>query len=216
MHIVYLIKVNREKLPNKYIGSKSNCYLCEGKIYDQRNKEYFGSSKDKEYKKIVECCDYTVQVLATFDEYTECLAAERDAQIKNDVVASPEYFNKSIATFNTYTNPDYATYKHVLTGKTARLPRNHDKVLSGEWVGTTKGTKYTLEERQKRGRSGEKNSFFCKKHSEETKRNIGKKIGDAHRGKPKSNEQRRKMAEARKLWWAKRKENNKSRQEESI
>lgn len=217
MHIVYLIQLKRDEFPNKYIGSKSNCSLKEGKIYDSRGKVYIGSSTDKRLKELIDSgTDYSIQIIATFDNYNDALIAERDCHLKLDVVASPEFFNKSVATISTYTNPEYATYKHNTTQKVARLPRNHEKVLSGEWVGVTKGVVLSEEERKKRASYGTDNGFFGKKHTEETKRNIGLKIGDAHRGKPKSEEQRRKMAEARRNWWIARKKREESGQEEGV
>jgi len=216
-HIVYLIKINRETFPNKYIGSKSNCEVVEGRIFDKSGRPYVGSSTDKEYQNIMKyCSDYAVQILGTFDTFNEAILAERDTHISNDVVASPEFFNKAIATISNYSDPEYATYKHVGTGKVCRLPRAHPKVLSGEWVGVSKGVSFSEEERKKRGRSGEQNGFFGRKHTEETKLISGKKIGDKQRGRPKTDEQRRKMAEARRLWWAARKKNNPSGEEESL
>lgn len=216
MHIVYLIKLNRTTLPNKYIGSKSNATVVENKILDKNGNIYTGSSTDSTFKELVKHCDYSVQILASFDNYDDALNAEKLIQENYDVVASPEYFNKAIATISNYTNPNYATYKHVLYGKVARLPRNHPKVLNGEWVGVSKGTILTEEERKKRGRPGELNPFYGKKHSEETKKLSGTKIGNAHRGKPKTEEQRRKMAETRRLWWIENKKRKESGKEESL
>jgi hypothetical protein len=217
MHIVYLIKINKKSLPNMYIGSKSNCSVVDNRIYCSNNKVYIGSSKDKEYQELMRWCeDYTIQVLATFTTYDEALKAEKHIHMKYDVVASPEYYNKSIATISNYTNPNYATYKHLITGKVSRLPRDHPKVISKEWVGVTSGTILTEEERKSRGRSGQQNGFYGRTHSEETKKKSGKKIGDVHRGKAKSIEQRRKMSEARRMYWAARKEREASRKEESI
>ena len=217
MHIVYLIKINKPSFPNMYIGSKSNCSFFDGKIYCSKGKIYTGSSKDKQYQEIMKwCTDYTVQVLASFETYKEALEAEKNIHIKYDVVASPQYYNKAIATISNYTNPDYATYKHSITGKVARLPRDHPKVISKEWVGVSSGVILTEEERKCRGRSGQQNGFYGRTHTEETKKKSGKKIGDAHRGKPKTDEQRRKMAEARRMYWASRKASNTSRKEESL
>jgi len=211
MNIVYLIKLNRKTLPNKYIGSKSNCSVENSRIIDNRGNFYTGSSKDKEYKDIMNFCDdYTVQILAQFDNYEDALIAERQIHLKYDVVASPEYFNKSIATVNNFTNPEYATFKHSITNKIARLSRTHPRVLSGEWVGVSKGTQLSEETRKKIGRKGPLNPFYGKKHTEESKRKAGKKIGDAHRGKPKTIEQRKRMSEARKMWWNSHKKNNTS------
>ena len=215
-HIVYLIKVHREELPNRYIGSKSNCIVENGKILTNRKKEYVGSAMDATYKEIVSTFGYTLQVLGEFQTYYDALEAERDLHIKHDVVASCEYFNKSVATISNYADPDYATYKHVGTGKIARLKRNHPLVLSGDWVGVTKGITLSEEDRKKRGRSGNENGFYGRKHTDETKQISGKKIGDAHRGKPKTAEQRAKMAETRRMWWANRKAGDSGGKEEGV
>jgi len=217
MHIVYLIKFNRLQLPNKYIGSKSNCSVIKNCIIDEHGKVYTGSSKDAEFKSLVNSAfEYELQILGNFETYKDALQAERDIHIVLDVAANPEYFNKAIATISTYTNPDYATYKHSQTGKIARLSRTHPKVLSKEWVGVTSGIVLTEEQRKKRGRTGKLNSFYGKKHTEKSKRKSGQKIGDAHRGKPKSAEHRRKMAEAAKLRWAKDRERQTHRKEEGL
>lgn len=216
LHIVYLIKVNREELPNRYIGSKSNCSVVNGKIYDSRGKPYIGSSADKTYKSIVEFCSYTLQVLGEFADYDIALQAEKNAHIRHDVVASPEFFNKSIATISNYSDPSFATYKHVETGKVARLPRDHIKVKAGEWVGVSKGTKFTDEEKKKRGRAGDLNPFYGKTHTQESINKFSKSIGDALRGKPKTDEHKRKMSEAATKLWAARKINKASGEKEGI
>lgn len=187
MNIVYLIKVNRSELPNKYIGSKANCDVKNGVIYDERGKPYVGSSTDKTYKSIVEFSSYTLQVLGSFGTYEEALNAEKITHIRLDVVASPEYFNKSIATISNYSNPAYATYRHISTGKVARLPRDHPDVINGFWCGVTKGVKFSEEEKQKRPKQfGDKNGFFGKTHKKETKdkiRNTKKDYYESEKGK---------------------------------
>jgi hypothetical protein len=175
MHIVYLLKFQRDQLPNLYIGSKSNCSIIDGKIYDKLNKIYSGSCESKIFIETRETTDYTVDVLGEFDSYDDALLYEKDEHIRHDVVASLHYFNRSIATFSTFTNPDYAAYKNVETGKVVRLPRDHPEVLNGTWVGVTKGLVLTEEERLKRGRSGSENGFFGKTHSDETLKVISEK-----------------------------------------
>lgn len=216
MHIVYLIHLNRDQFPNKYIGSKSNCRVESGKIIGLDGREYVGSVKDSTYRELVHHTGYTLYILGTFKNYDQALIAERDAHIANDVVASPEFFNKSIATINNYTNPDYASFKHVTTGKRARLPRNHPKVLAGEWVGVTKGTILTEEHRKKLGLPGKLNPFYGKTHSIEQRKIFSETAKRTFKGKPKSNEQRRKMSEARKLWWANHHKNQESRKEKGV
>lgn len=168
MHIVYLFKFKREQLPNLYIGSKSNCSIVNGKIIDKRGNIYQGSCKSDLYLSALSDCKYDVFILGKFDVYDNALLMERDSHIVNDVVASPNYFNRSIATINSYTNPEYATYKNLLSEKIARLPRLHPEVLNGNWVGVTKGVIFTEEERLSRGRSEEENGFYNKHHTEET------------------------------------------------
>lgn len=217
-HVVYLITFHRDKLPNKYIGSKSNAMIVDGKIMKNRREAYVGSSNCKLFLEAKDACSYTLEILGSFDNYDEALEAEHNMHVLYDVVASPIFFNKSIARVNNYANPNYATYRHVETGKVARLPREHQGVLNGEWVGVTKGRRLTEEHRRNigNGERGEKNGFYGRTHTEETKRKSGKKIGDAHRGKPKSTEHRRAMSEAAKRLWAARKADKARRQAEGV
>jgi len=201
-HIVYMIELFREENPRYYIGSKSNCSIVDNNIIDRRGKIYLGSAKDKTLKRIIrDGCKYTIHTLGVFDTYEKALEIERSIQIKNDVVASSAFFNRSLACENTYSNPEYATYKHSETGKIARLKRDHPDVVSKIWIGVTAGVTLDEESRKKRGRPGSSNPFYGRKHTEESKIKSGKKIGDAHRGKPKSAEHCRKQSEAAKRRW---------------
>ncbi len=138
-HIVYLVTIHRKEFPNKYIGSKSNCGYKDGLLLDKKNKEYWGSSKDALYKELLQTYNKTIEVLYQTNNYDECLKYEKSIHICLDIVANIEYFNKSIATLSTYHKPGYGTYKHTSTNQIVRLPCIHSKVLSGEWVGVTKG-----------------------------------------------------------------------------
>lgn len=176
MNIVYRLTFNK-RLANKeepymYIGSKSNCHIVNGKIVDSNGKEYYGSSSLENWEELISKDDVSVEVLREFDEYVDALNFESAIQKGLDVVASTEYFNLSIATVNSFTDPSYATYKHIRTGKKVRLPRNHRMVLSGEYVGITKGRLLSEDEKRKRGRSGNLNPFYGKTHSPETKKRI--------------------------------------------
>jgi hypothetical protein len=201
MNIVYKLILNKRmaknEMPYFYIGSKSNCCVVEGKIIDKFGKEYYGSSSWDDYKDIVDDDDVSVIILEEVDgDYDSLLLCEREQQIKNDVVASPEYFNKSFCQVNTYSNPNYATYKHIKTNKIVRLPRDHPSVLCGDYVGVTYGYKQSEEIKKKKSiaMSGDKNPFYGKKHTPETmeiikNKNIGKKL---------SKETCQKMSEKRK------------------
>jgi hypothetical protein len=171
-----MIELLRSELPKYYIGSKSNCTIVEGNIYNSKKKIYLGSSKDKTLKKLInESVQYKIHVLGIFDTYEKALNAEKQAHILNDVVASPSFFNLSIATENTFANPRYGTFKNIETGKIARLELIHPAVISGLWVGVSKGTKLTEETKKKIRKPGNQNHFFGKKHTDETKNTIGQK-----------------------------------------
>jgi len=187
MNIVYRIIFNKRKksniMPFMYIGSKSNASIVNGIIYDKNGNPYYGSSCYENYLKIVEEDDISVEVLEKFDEYVDALNYESSIQKKLDVVADPAYFNLGISTVNNFSDPRYATYKHVITEKTVRLPRDHPAVERGEYVGVSKGASLTEEQRKKIGRSGEKNPFYGKKHSEESRKKmseaaLGREVSD--------------------------------------
>lgn len=175
MHIVYLLEVFTDSVCTKYIGSKSNAQIIDEDVISDGQK-YMTSTTSEELKTLLSSgVKYKFSLLGEFSSYEETLRFERELHIKYDVVASPEYFNKSIATVNNYTDPSFATYKHTVTGKIVRLKRDHPMVLSGEYVGVQKGVKLSEEEKKKRGRSGEKNGFYGKTHTEENKRKTGER-----------------------------------------
>jgi hypothetical protein len=209
MHIVYLIQIKRKEYPNKYIGIKSNSSIIDGKIYGYRGL-YEGSSTDKEYKNIINTCGYDAILLGQFDDWLDALQYEKELHINYDVVANEEFFNKTIATENTYCNPEYATYKNVKTGKVVRLKRNHHKVISGEYVGVTKNRILGEQEKKSRGRSGNLNPFYGKTHKEDVIKKISETAKKTFTGKKKSEDQKRKMSEARKKYW-----DNKRKQDEN-
>ena len=142
-HIVYLIEFTKRKskniMPYYYIGSKSNCIFDGTSIIAENNTVYFGSSKADGYNDAILNDTLKVHILGIYDDYDECIKNERLCHIANDVVADPRYWNLSYAMENTFSHPDYATVKHTITGKTVRLQKDHPMILSGEYVGLTKG-----------------------------------------------------------------------------
>jgi hypothetical protein len=148
MHIVYLLtfpnRVSLGLLPNLYIGSKSNCTVVDGIIFDSSGKKYYSSSEDYEFLELVKSKEPVIAeiIFSSEDSYTDILLMERDLHISEDVVANTRYFNKSIATINSYTDPNYSTVRHIHTNKCVRLPRDHHMILSGEYIGVTSG--YTM------------------------------------------------------------------------
>lgn len=218
MHIVYMIELLRENYPRFYIGSKSNCSIIDGKILDKRGKIYLGSAKDKCLKESIENgCNFKLHILGIFKKYEQALKYESLTHIQNDVVASIKFFNRNIANENNFSNPDYATYRHSITGKIARLKRNHPDVLSKIWIGITSGQNQSDETKRKKARYGSANHFYGKKHTIHSKNKAAKKIGDALRGKPKSKEHRDKLSEAAKRRWEnERKKRNTGREKNCI
>jgi len=211
MHCVYLLSfTNRLKQntpPYYYVGSKSDFSFTDGRLYDKAGKLYAGSSRYNGWKDIVKD-EYEVSILSTWEEYKDCIVAEYDEQIARNAVASPEYFNLSFAACNSFANPRFALFKHSVTGKRVRLEIDHAMVLSGEYVGITKGNKLSKEHRMKisNGQLGDKNQFFGRKHTDESLQKmsaalLGKPTSDLqkqsvskrHKGVPKSKEQRAKI-----------------------
>ena len=215
-NIVYLMRFHRTELPNLYIGSKSNCKVVDGKMYGSRGL-YEGSSRDPTFASLISSgIGYDLIVVGEFSNYDDALTAERAAHIRHDVVASPKFFNKSLALENTYSNPEYATYKHVATGKVARLLRSHPDVVAGEWVGVTKGRIMPDSERGIRSMPGAKNSFYGKSHDAATKSAISKANSAALKGKNKTHEHRTKLSEAAKRRWEAYRRDKANRQTEGL
>lgn len=215
MDIVYKLTFTKRKakneVPFQYIGSKSNCTIEDGVILDKKGKPYYGSSTWKNYNQLVNEDDVRVDVLYVMEDghhYNDLLNMERSLHEDLDVVADPTYFNLQIATISSFANPNYGTYKHQETGKVVRLPRDHPKVVSNEYVGYTRGMRGLLseEEKQKRSKamSGCNNHFFGKKHPQHlidqiASKNRGRKLSEdtkekmslVRRGKPKSDQHKR-------------------------
>lgn len=123
--------------PYMYVGSKSNSYIENGIIYKDNGVKYLTSSED--IKSVIDFETHHFVELYKNEDYEEVLLREAQIQISMDAVASTSFFNNSIAAQNSFTFPNYGTYKNTITGKIARLPTNHPYVLSKEWVGVTKG-----------------------------------------------------------------------------
>lgn len=197
MDIIY--KLNFKKRitngikPCYYIGSKSSCHIDGEGIKDKCGNLYLGSSKYKDYHYIAKQDDIEVELLCVVNgDYNMLLELELYYHIKYDVISDPAYFNLSLATINNYSNPEYATYKNINYDKCVRLRRDDHRVLSGEYVGVTKGLLYSDERKYKisQNTTGENNPFFDKSHSDITK----DKIRCANLGKKHSEETKIKMS----------------------
>lgn len=198
-NIVYKFTFN-DRIVNKtppyfYIGSKSNCYIKDNLIYDKDNKIYYTSST-YDLKNLIKNTSYILEVLSEFETYTDALNYEHELHVLYDVVNSIEYFNKSLATCNVFTNPDYVTVND--NGNYRRVHKDYAK--EHNLKGTTynmhwfnDGVKnyvkpYSYINTLNKGRIncsfyGVDNPFYNKKHSNETiKRMVAnrKKYYDNH------------------------------------
>ena len=111
MNCVYLItaveRLAKGEKPYYYIGSKTNCEYIDGLIVGNRG-VYYGSSEDKLMKQLIKdkapLKVEILEVMATMG-HKELLEKEREYHLAFDVVSSPEFFNKGIATVSTYSDP---------------------------------------------------------------------------------------------------------------
>jgi hypothetical protein len=210
MNLVYfLVFENRKKSniqPYYYIGSKSNCSFNGKEIIDSKGKVYYGSSLWENYESICKNEEIKVYIISEFEDYQECLNYEKLMHVKHDVVADTRYFNKSIATISSYSDPSYGSFRNIITGKTVRLPKDHPKVLNGEYVNCNKGYKtynngsqekqflgdpppgWSLGRLEKNKRFGKDNSFYDKKHSDESKNKIIDTRNETYKNNPERQE----------------------------
>lgn len=220
MHIVYKLTFLERKrnnlLPYQYIGSKSNVEIIDGIMYGKRGK-YFSSSRSKLFLEALKEEIPFLEVLYIEEfNYNAILMKERELHLELDVSANPTFFNMSIAGINTFSDPKFATYKNIETGKIARLQRKHPKVIDGTWVGISKGTILSEERKEKIRKWNRENENYWKgKHlREETKtklsisakkryegidgielrRNASERCRNTFTGRPKSVEHRKKIS----------------------
>ena len=148
MHIVYKLIFEKRKesylFPFQYIGTKSNCQVVDGVILDSKNRPYYGSSKYRNYSTIVKDNKdgIRVEIMYIGSSYRDCLLKERDLQIENDVVMSPEYFNNMIAIDTIFHDPDYVMMKNIISGKCCRIHKDHSDIVNGLWVGVSTGSSW--------------------------------------------------------------------------
>lgn len=179
MFIVYQLTFENRKKKNikpfLYIGSKSKCEIKDGKILDSRKKEYWSSSKSKEFNKALKEEFPTVKILFEGKDSKEINIKEYEISRELNVHTSIDFFNMFIPPVNNFIWNDYGTYKHnLIETKVVRLHKNDPLVLNGTFVGVTKGIKYSVERKQKISKqmTGEKNHFYGKKHTEKTKNHL--------------------------------------------
>lgn len=175
MNIIYKITFH-ERLKNGtppyyYIGSKSNCNFEGGVIFSNNGKEYWGSARYKKYPANSEGAEAEIIKEVNSEDYNDLITEEYIIQVKHDVVRSPEYFNLSYASVNTFAAPGYAVYMHKDNpNKKIRLKNGDPLIESGEYIhinsGRTKDKK-TIDNWVKKVSS--------KTKSEEHRKKIGRK-----------------------------------------
>jgi len=115
MYCVYLTKYEGKLLPKFYIGSTSIEKINSGK--------YFGSISSKKWKKIFKCellnnsHLFSIEILSKHEFRTDALKEELNLQIKNDVVKSDQYINKSFAKTNGMFGRDVTGKNNPMFGK---------------------------------------------------------------------------------------------------
>ncbi|AKA61894.1 homing endonuclease [Proteus phage vB_PmiM_Pm5461] len=183
MNFVYKVifnnRIKNKTMPYYYIGSKTNASYVNNKIICSDGKEYYGSSKYKNYYDFIDD-SVEVVILEKYETITHSELLKIESKYQKEVKAktNPEYFNLDYAcSHNSYCNSKYATYKHIKTGKCIRLERNHPLVKSGEYVGVTYGKKLSNCHKSNISKSvsGENNGFYGKTHSKETINRISEK-----------------------------------------
>ena len=117
MYCVYVTTYSGNKFPNKYIGSTSSKRLENG---------YKGSVSSKQYRNLwkEELLNnphlFSIEVISLHQTREEALKAELDFQLKNDVVSSTEWINKSLALPNGFFGMDVSGKNNPMFGKSRK------------------------------------------------------------------------------------------------
>jgi hypothetical protein len=175
MNIIYKITFH-QRLENKtppyyYIGSKSNCKFKDSVIFSNSGKEYWGSAKYNGYPG--NSSGATAEIIKEVDSevYRDLIIEEYHTQVKHNVVRSPEYFNLSYATINTFAEPGYAVYMHKDDpNKKIRLKSGDSLIESGEYIHINTGRI-----RNERVVNNWVEKVASKPKSEEHRKKIGRK-----------------------------------------
>lgn len=128
-------RLNTMTPPYYYIGSKSNCKIKGGVIFSSNGREYWGSSRYNGYPFKSEGAIVKVLKDVTGAEYSEIIKKEYAIQKQFNVVESPDYFNLSYATVNSFSEPGYSVYRHKNNpNKIIRLKTDDYLVESREYI----------------------------------------------------------------------------------
>lgn len=114
-YCVYLTVYRGDKLPRRYIGSSS---------VDRVRSGYNGSVSSVKWGPVFKEEQLTnkhlfkTKILGVFETREEAMIAERDLQIKYDVVKSRDYMNESLATVNGFFGRNVSNENNPMFGKT--------------------------------------------------------------------------------------------------
>lgn len=126
---------NRET-PYLYIGYSEGRYK-NGQIVSNRNNKLYEGSGDIVYRECVAKKRPTVILLGTYETPELAIKSERNFHVHYDVVASPIFFNKNISNGVPLDRDNYVSLKHIYTGKSVRLPKDHPDVIAGLYKSNT-------------------------------------------------------------------------------
>lgn len=196
--LIFKNRIENKIPPYYYIGSKSKCTIIENIIYDKNNKPYWSSSKNELFIQALKEEIPKVEILFTSENYQDAYSKEVELLNLNKVRTNIEFFNilqPNLEQFK-FVSGDYISVRHIeFPYIKKRILKNSDEFFSGDWVGITKGltafrdkeTKQILmldakDFRRKDERYefvspklyGDKNGFYGKHHSEETKEILSK------------------------------------------
>lgn len=168
MYCVYLTVYFGNKLPRRYIGSTKVERIHQG---------YNGSIKSKKYKStyLEEQCEnkhlFKTRILSYHSSHEEAIAEELRLHIKYNVVKSDKYMNMSLASQSGCFGRDLSGINHPMYGKkqTEDVKKRISKKLKQKYENHELTSPFSFLDF-----SGEKNGFYGKIHSEETKAKMRK------------------------------------------
>jgi hypothetical protein len=188
IYCTYLTVYSGNKLPPFYIGSTS---------IENINKGYHGSVKSKKYKEIWKSelknnsNLFKTKILTTHNTREEALEKEKFFHQKLDVVKSPLYVNRAIASKNgcfgvSFYGKDHHNYGKKLTYEAKRLLSEKCSGANNYFYGKHLSDDHKMKISKSRRLAGkcigEENPMYGKTHTEEARKNISLKVSGENNG----------------------------------
>jgi len=199
-YVVYLTFYSGNLLPAYYIGSTTEDKILSGNYFGSITSKRW---KDKYYYELKHNKNlFQTKILSFHSSRKEALEEELRIQILNNVVKSEDYFNESLASINGFFGRNVSGENHPNYGK--KLTEEHKNklklILTERNIGNTYGksnkgricsneTKNRISEAHKgmtcseitkikmsKEKIGNKNNFYGKNHSNETKKLNSEKM----------------------------------------